>query len=110
MKYIDGDYIPLNWEFGHTEAFYIRGHVEPEEALEILRNEADADVYYVLDEPVHKYAHWSMQPTENGNGHILQTHNSGGKGRFKVTEVNIVRTRTDYEIDAILSNTKLEAI
>jgi len=89
-RYKDGDYIYLVWEdVGTPDAFFIKGHVSHKDGIEKLIGECAIDSEDEVGEANHCYARWSMEPREDGNGHILKTYKSTGRGRFRVTEFGV---------------------
>ena len=89
MKYNDGEYIPLIWEEGGADAYFIKGHVLHSEGIETLIGEGAIDDENEVGLANHCFARWSMEPREDGNGHILKTYKESGRGRFKVTEYGV---------------------
>ncbi len=87
MKTKDGDFIELCWE-GGPEAFYIRGHIPFDRAMEILFQHIDEDAYKV-SRPIHKYARWSCDARVEFD-HSLMEYNTPGKGRFKITAFDCI--------------------
>ena len=106
MRYSEGEYMPLVWE-GSIDEFYIRGHVSPETAIQILleeevhltchldRNKGWVDEERILGEPRHAYGRWSCEATwDDAVTHILRTYKTAGRGRFKITCVPVTGKKT----------------
>ena len=84
-KYKDGDYIALVWE-NKPEAYYIRGHIEMPEGINIILSEELIGSPDNLGQGRHVYARWSMQgDAPEGCTCILREYDKPGRGRFKVT-------------------------
>ncbi len=89
-KYNYGDYIYLIWEDGGSpDAYYIRGHVSHDEGIATLIGEGAIDNEFEVGRADHIYGRWSMQPREDGTGHILRTYKEPGRGRFAITEFGV---------------------
>ncbi len=86
MRYEYGQYMALIWD-GTPDAYFIKGHVSDALGKETIEAEAclDAREAEALGEGEHRYGRWSMEPCEDGNGHVLRDYKDPGRGRFKVT-------------------------
>jgi hypothetical protein len=81
----DGEYIALVWD-NTADAYYVRGHIEIMNALEIVVGENCLDNADGITNGRHVYARWSMQgDAPEGCTCILREYVNSGKGRFKVT-------------------------
>ena len=91
MRYENGQYMPLIWDdgYGSADAYYIMGHVSYEDGIETLIGEGAIDTVNEVGQAVHKYGRWSMEPFCDGNGHVLRTYKTSGRGRFKITEFGV---------------------
>jgi len=80
----------LHWD-GSPDAYYIMGHVSHNEGMDILRGEGvvHEDNEAKIGRARNIYGRWSMQPGEDGNGHVLREYNQSGRGRFKITAFGI---------------------
>ncbi len=94
MRYEEGEYMDLVWD-GTPDAYYIKGHVSHEEGIAILIEEdkiqEDAKTWdgAPVGRAVQKYGRWSMEPREDGNGHVLKEYKTPGRGRFKITAFGV---------------------
>lgn len=88
MKTKHGEFICLFWD-GCADAYYVRGHIDPEIARETVLEEACLDDGDDLGDAQHVYARWSMQgDAPEGCSCVLREYKKPGKGRFKVTAFN----------------------
>lgn len=107
MKYQDGDYICLTWEDDDPEFFALKGHLPLEEARQIFDGtsnrlcEMEDFRWYLPSSPIHAYARWSREGSPL-NGPSLRVYNESARGRFPVTMVNVLRRRTDEEMEELL--------
>jgi len=86
MRYKYGQLIELDWDGSAPDAFFIMGHVRYELGIYILGSAGILEKYgRRIGQAEHKYGRWSMEPTENGCGHVLRDYKEAGRGRFKVT-------------------------
>ena len=86
-RYTDGEYMFLIWD-GSPDAYYIKGHVNHEDGIDTLINEAAIFPEDVAEigHAVHKYGRWSMQgDAPEGCNSVLREYNEPGRGRFKIT-------------------------
>jgi hypothetical protein len=70
----------------------VRGHVTPEEAIGAwVDHYGDPDMHLQLVTcPVtQQWGRWSMQAGEDGPGHVLDVHHEAGRGRFKITTIDV---------------------
>lgn len=90
MKYQNGDFIVLLWD-GRPERLFVKGHMTPREATDIMHGETD--YAYELTEPRPEYARWSVG--YNSNGELSQLLADGykerGRGRFPVMAADVIR-------------------
>lgn len=85
----DGDYIPLTWD-GGPDAYYVRGHIELPEALNIILSEEFLGSIDDVETGRHVYARWSMQgDAPEGCSSVLREYEGPGRGRFKVTAFKV---------------------
>ena len=99
----DGEYLSLITE-GPPDALYVRGHITHEAAMESVCRE-DEDIQYdckkhlnvvrVFAAASHTYGRWSMEPADDGDKHCLRLCRGPGRGRFKLTELEIIGTQED---------------
>ena len=95
MKTKHGEYIPLVWDCGNPDAYYIRGHIDEQEALGVLEDEGEMldgklESGNAIGKARHVYARWSMQgDAPQGCTSVLREYNNPGRGRFKVTAFNV---------------------
>jgi hypothetical protein len=80
----------LSWGFEEREYEAFRGHVEPDLAIECLREEGivEEEAQKGKTTIIHKHCwgRWSMITDDDGNrGHTLATYDSPGRGRFPIT-------------------------
>lgn len=89
MKFKDGGYIPLVWN-GTKEVYYVKGHIDFEEAKEIIKEAEGIDCNEF--ETIHSYARWSCE-SDNEIGIVLRDYSKSGRGRFKVTKCTVPQRR-----------------
>ena len=110
MRAEEGEMIQLNWEGSTPEAFFVRGHVPPKDFMLELEDQevmetgfsrlieveggrewVYQDAVLILGPIMHRYARWSMEPGDDGDGHqVLRDYKDPGRGRFKVTMVDVL--------------------
>lgn len=88
-----GEMIRLAWD-GQPDALYIRGHVSDEEAMaEYERWHAPSD--HRLGAIARVWARWSCEPGPNGVAQCMRECAEPGRGRFRVTRIDITAHLVD---------------
>jgi len=90
-----GQVIELWWEDG-PDAMFVRGHMEPAAAREILVKFYDDDkaLYPMMachiGMPRTRWGRWSREIGPDGPCGVLRTYDERGRGRFAVMEAEVV--------------------
>jgi len=87
-----GEYIHLVWE-GTADALFVRGHMEPMEAVIVLEDYHDG--MYQYKTPVRAWARWSVGPSPDGCSQCFVDYDAPGRGRFEVMRAEVVAKHLD---------------
>lgn len=90
-RYKNGDFIPLIWESCTPDAYYVKGWIPFDVARDtIIGEECLADGELDGKPMRHAYAKWSTQgDAPEGCSLVLREYKESGRGRFKVTILDI---------------------
>ncbi|MFA4834826.1 MAG: hypothetical protein WC749_01975 [Dehalococcoidia bacterium] len=114
-----GEPILLIWE-GWPQTLFVKGHLPQEAALRSLGDEdllVQVDRHYDKDRKewiwgwyearlsvsFHRYARWSIEPGPDGCSQVLRDYTDPGRGRFPVTQFEIISWDKVKEADSIES-------
>ena len=92
-KYNDGELISLNWD-GQPDAYYIKGWAYVNPMIDELLKEEIIQSREEISSFKKTYARWNASRDEmNDPVSVLQTKDGPGRGRFKVTEIELKQSK-----------------